>query len=148
MTSYQVVKEPVGEDDEAEYDHFPVLYRNGGRTDVDNGRLVHKECRVIRFVRLPRELDRGIGVLGLDIDDRDAVPRLGGETIVAGPLTSTVHPAGATNALPAVVVSGVSCASGGGAGSGVGSTGATGSGVVRARGPDDEQPTTTARTRV
>jgi hypothetical protein len=29
---------------EDEYDHYPTQYRLGGRTEVDNGRLVHKEC--------------------------------------------------------------------------------------------------------
>ena len=29
---------------DAEYDHFPVAFRDGGRTDVANGRLVHKPC--------------------------------------------------------------------------------------------------------
>lgn len=27
-----------------EYDHFPIPYRDGGRTSVENGRLVHSEC--------------------------------------------------------------------------------------------------------
>jgi hypothetical protein len=30
--------------DEAEYDHYPVPYRDGGRTEVSNGRLVHAHC--------------------------------------------------------------------------------------------------------
>ena len=29
---------------DAEYDHFPVPYRDGGATSVDNGRLVHAIC--------------------------------------------------------------------------------------------------------
>lgn len=29
---------------DAEYDHFPVQYINGGRTSVDNCRLVHERC--------------------------------------------------------------------------------------------------------
>lgn len=29
---------------DAEYDHYPVLYRDGGRTEVSNSRLVHKDC--------------------------------------------------------------------------------------------------------
>jgi hypothetical protein len=32
------------EAEEAEYDHYPVPYRDGGRTEVANGRLVHKDC--------------------------------------------------------------------------------------------------------
>jgi hypothetical protein len=31
-------------EDTAEYDHFPVPYRDGGPTEVDNGRLVHAGC--------------------------------------------------------------------------------------------------------
>ncbi len=31
-------------DSDAEYDHFPVPYRDGGPTEVDNGRLVHQAC--------------------------------------------------------------------------------------------------------
>jgi len=27
-----------------EYDHYPVLYRDGGRTEIVNGRLVHRDC--------------------------------------------------------------------------------------------------------
>lgn len=27
-----------------EYDHYPILYRDGGRTEVSNGRLVHSAC--------------------------------------------------------------------------------------------------------
>jgi HNH endonuclease len=29
---------------DAEYDHFPVPWRDGGRTSPDNGRLVHRAC--------------------------------------------------------------------------------------------------------
>lgn len=32
------------EPDEAEYDHFPVPHRDGGRTEADNLRLVHRRC--------------------------------------------------------------------------------------------------------
>ena len=38
-----VCNDPVDGDD-AEYDHFPVPYRDGGRTIVENGRLVHAVC--------------------------------------------------------------------------------------------------------
>lgn len=38
-----VCNDPVDGDD-AEYDHFPVPYRDGGRTTVENGRLVHSVC--------------------------------------------------------------------------------------------------------
>ena len=31
-------------DEEAEYDHFPTRHRDGGQTEVANGRLVHKSC--------------------------------------------------------------------------------------------------------
>lgn len=31
-------------EDDAEYDHFPIPYRDGGQTEVENGRLVHKSC--------------------------------------------------------------------------------------------------------
>lgn len=34
----------VVSDDDGEYDHFPVPHRDGGRTLVENGRLVHKSC--------------------------------------------------------------------------------------------------------
>lgn len=30
--------------DEGEYDHYPVPHRDGGRTVVENGRLVHADC--------------------------------------------------------------------------------------------------------
>ena len=36
--------EGVVESDDAEYDHDPVPYRLGGRTEVENGRLVHATC--------------------------------------------------------------------------------------------------------
>ncbi len=29
---------------DGEYDHFPIPWRDGGKTEVTNGRLVHKEC--------------------------------------------------------------------------------------------------------
>jgi hypothetical protein len=29
---------------DAEFDHFPIPYRDGGRTEIANGRLVHKLC--------------------------------------------------------------------------------------------------------
>jgi hypothetical protein len=32
------------DDDDAEYDHFPLAHAVGGKTLVDNGRLVHKAC--------------------------------------------------------------------------------------------------------
>jgi hypothetical protein len=32
------------EDDEGEFDHFPIPHRDGGRTVVENGRLVCSEC--------------------------------------------------------------------------------------------------------
>jgi hypothetical protein len=38
-----VCHEPVMDDD-AEYDHFPVPWRDGGRTSIDNCRLVHERC--------------------------------------------------------------------------------------------------------
>jgi Protein of unknown function DUF262 len=31
-------------DEDGEYDHYPVPHRDGGRTEVDNGRLVHDRC--------------------------------------------------------------------------------------------------------
>jgi Protein of unknown function DUF262/HNH endonuclease len=39
----RICGEEVAED-QAEYDHFPVPHRDGGRTVVENGRLLHKEC--------------------------------------------------------------------------------------------------------
>jgi hypothetical protein len=39
----QVCGAAVGDED-SEYDHFPVPYRDGGKTEVDNGRLVHGKC--------------------------------------------------------------------------------------------------------
>jgi Protein of unknown function DUF262/HNH endonuclease len=47
----QVCLKPVVDED-AEYDHYPVAHARGGRTDVSNGRLVHKRCHP-RFGRLP-----------------------------------------------------------------------------------------------
>ena len=38
-----VCGDPV-EPEEAEYDHFPVPYRDGGKTKAENGRLVHQRC--------------------------------------------------------------------------------------------------------
>jgi hypothetical protein len=35
--------EAVAQEDE-EFDHYPIPYRNGGVTDVSNGRLVHAKC--------------------------------------------------------------------------------------------------------
>ena len=32
------------EDGDAEYDHFPIPHRDGGRTELSNGRLVHRVC--------------------------------------------------------------------------------------------------------
>lgn len=34
----------VVNDGDAEFDHFPVPYRSGGKTAVENGRLVHRAC--------------------------------------------------------------------------------------------------------
>jgi hypothetical protein len=39
----QICVRPVEQAD-AEYDHFPIPWRDGGRTTVDNGRLVHDTC--------------------------------------------------------------------------------------------------------
>jgi hypothetical protein len=39
----QVCETSVDAED-AEYDHYPVLFRDGGRTAIDNGRLVHRDC--------------------------------------------------------------------------------------------------------
>jgi hypothetical protein len=39
----QICKEPVLDGD-AEYDHFPISYGRGGKTVVENGRLVCKRC--------------------------------------------------------------------------------------------------------
>ena len=36
-------KKDVHEGDD-EYDHFPIPHRDGGRTEVSNGKLVHKMC--------------------------------------------------------------------------------------------------------
>lgn len=30
--------------EDAEYDHFPIAYRDGGPTSLDNGRLAHNNC--------------------------------------------------------------------------------------------------------
>lgn len=38
-----ICNESVAAEDE-EFDHDPIPYRDGGRTVVENGRLVHKEC--------------------------------------------------------------------------------------------------------
>jgi hypothetical protein len=32
------------DENEAEYDHFPIPHRDGGPTEVTNGRLVHVDC--------------------------------------------------------------------------------------------------------
>jgi hypothetical protein len=48
-----VCKRPV-EGDEAEYDHFPLAYARGGKTEVTNGRLVHRRCHP-RHGRIPDE---------------------------------------------------------------------------------------------
>lgn len=39
----KICGEEVAED-QAEYDHFPVPHRDGGRTVIENGRLLHKAC--------------------------------------------------------------------------------------------------------
>ena len=39
----QICVQPVEQSD-AEFDHFPIPHRDGGRTTLDNGRLVHKTC--------------------------------------------------------------------------------------------------------
>ena len=39
----KICGDEVAEEQE-EYDHYPVPHRDGGRTVVENGRLVHKEC--------------------------------------------------------------------------------------------------------
>lgn len=31
-------------DDEADFDHYPVPYIDGGKTETSNGRLVHRAC--------------------------------------------------------------------------------------------------------
>ena len=38
-----ICREPVA-DSEAEVDHFPIPYRDGGATEIENGRLVHRNC--------------------------------------------------------------------------------------------------------
>jgi 5-methylcytosine-specific restriction endonuclease McrA len=30
--------------EDAEGDHYPIFWRDGGRTEIENGRLVHKKC--------------------------------------------------------------------------------------------------------
>src|SRR5262245_35532957 len=78
----------------------------------------------------------------------------GAPRIVASPRTANVHPAGAVNALPVVVVFGVSAASvslaapGAGAGDGAGGgAGCAGSGFEGAGLGGDEQATASARIR-
>lgn len=39
----QICLKPASEDEE-EYDHHPLPHRLGGRTEVSNGRLVHRDC--------------------------------------------------------------------------------------------------------
>lgn len=39
----RICKEPVSDGD-AEYDHYPIFYRDGGPTQTANGRLVHRTC--------------------------------------------------------------------------------------------------------
>jgi hypothetical protein len=39
----QICGEDVAED-QAEYDHYPRQHRDGGRTVLENGRLLHKDC--------------------------------------------------------------------------------------------------------
>ena len=38
-----VCNETVSAEDE-EFDHFPIPYRDGGRTTMDNGRMLHRDC--------------------------------------------------------------------------------------------------------
>lgn len=40
---YAICKQEVSEE-EADYDHFTIPYRDGGKTEVENGRLVHRSC--------------------------------------------------------------------------------------------------------
>ena len=49
----QICQQPV-EDDEAEYDHYPIAWARGGKTDVSNGRLLHGRCHP-RHGRIPEE---------------------------------------------------------------------------------------------
>lgn len=42
------------EDDDSEYDHFPIAYARGGRTEPSNGRLLHRRCHP-RYGRIPDE---------------------------------------------------------------------------------------------
>jgi len=39
-----VCRQPIEPGEPAEGDHFPVAWRDGGRTHVDNGRIVHARC--------------------------------------------------------------------------------------------------------
>lgn len=39
----QICESAVAKGDD-EYDHYPTLYRDGGRTELANGRLVHRDC--------------------------------------------------------------------------------------------------------
>lgn len=39
----QICSIEVGKDD-ADYDHYPIPYRDGGKTETENGRLVHRRC--------------------------------------------------------------------------------------------------------
>ncbi len=48
-----VCRKPVI-DEEAEYDHFPIAYARGGKTEAANGRLVHRRCHP-RHGRIPDE---------------------------------------------------------------------------------------------
>lgn len=43
-------------DDEEDYDHYPVPYIDGGRTEVENGRLVHRACHPRGRPRLNEEV--------------------------------------------------------------------------------------------
>ncbi len=38
-----ICSDEVAEDD-SEFDHFPIPHRDGGKTTVENGRLVHRDC--------------------------------------------------------------------------------------------------------
>ena len=49
----EVCKKPVLTNDE-EFDHFPIAHARGGKTEVNNGRLVHRRCHP-RFGRIPDE---------------------------------------------------------------------------------------------
>lgn len=39
-----VCRQPMEQGDEVEGDHFPIPWRDGGRTSIENGRLVHARC--------------------------------------------------------------------------------------------------------